>query len=447
MLDTANERDGCTILAVFEVKKEIPADTPPMTTSPQPVPSGVKAVFALADFRKLWLGQFVSVFGDFLAIFGVVSLITFRWHGTASQVTYVLVAYMLPLGIVSPIAGVFVDRLHVKPVMITSDLTRGVLILALLRATTLWQVCTIFVVLAVISSFFQPAQSVTIRTIVPMDKLLAANAMMSQAFYVVRLLSPVAAGALVAWLGEKSCFYLDSFSFFFSAAMIATIHVVRQPAPANKTLKGFFEDLMSGNRFIFTHHSLAFVITSMVAGMFVMSCLSPLFSIYVRDILGRQGGQGTLLYGVISSAVGVGLILGTTFITRFAKTHSKKAIVVSGLFICGAGVALLGLFKYALAAVGTTFTMGFGIAFIVVAAQTLMQQETPREMLGRVSSSFMSVFSFAQVFGLLLSGQLAVWLGIRQVFLACSAALVLISAFGYQRHKSSARAAAAPATD
>jgi DHA3 family macrolide efflux protein-like MFS transporter len=92
---------------------------------------------------------------------------------------------------------VFVDRLHVKPVMITSDLTRGVLILGLPRATTLWQVCTIFVVLAVISSFFQPAQSITIRTIVPMDKLLAANAMMSKAFYVVRLLSPVAAGALV----------------------------------------------------------------------------------------------------------------------------------------------------------------------------------------------------------------------------------------------------------
>ncbi len=59
----------------------------------------------------------------------------------------------------------------------------------------------------------------------------------------------------------------------------------------------------------------------------------------------------------------------------------------------------------------------------------------------------MSVFSFAQVFGLLLSGQLAVWLGIRQVFLACAAALVLISAFGYQRHKSTAQAAAAPATD
>lgn len=402
-----------------------------MASAAQPS-SGMKSVFALPDFRKLWIGQFVSVFGDFLAVFGVISLITFRWHGTASQVTYLLVSYMLPLAIVSPVAGVFVDRLHVKPVMIASDLARGAFILGLLWATTLWQVCAIFMVLAVISSFFQPAQSITVRTIVPMDKLLAANAMMSQAFYTVRLLSPVAAGALVAWLGEKSCFYLDSFSFFFSAAMIFSIHVVRQPAAANKTLKGFFDDLTSGNRFIFTHHSLAFVITSMVAAMFVMSCLSPLFSIYVRDIL----HSGTFLYGVVSSAVGVGLIVGTQVVTRFGKNRSKKAVVIAGLFICGLGVALLGVFKVVIAAIATTLTMGFGIAFVIVAAQTLMQQETPREMLGRVSSSFMSVFSFAQVFGLLLSGQLAVWLGIRQVFLACAAALVLISALGYQRHKS-----------
>ena len=72
-----------------------------------------RGVFAQRDFRTLWLAQFVSVFGDFLALFGVISLITFRWHGTAAQVTYLLIAYMLPLAIVSPIAGVFVVRWRV----------------------------------------------------------------------------------------------------------------------------------------------------------------------------------------------------------------------------------------------------------------------------------------------------------------------------------------------
>lgn len=401
-----------------------------MATAALPKPDA-RGVFSQRDFRTLWLAQFVSVFGDFLALFGVISLITFRWHGTATQVTYLLIAYMLPLAIVSPIAGVFVDRWPVKRVMVSSDLIRGALVLLLPWVTDMVQLCAIFIVLSVVSSFFVPAQSVALRTLVAKEKLLAANAMMSQAFYTVRLLSPVVAGALVAWLTEKSCFYLDAFSFFFSGAMIASLLIQREPAPDAHTIKGFFDQLTDGVRFIFTHPSLAFVITSMVSAMFVMSCLSPLFSIYVRDIL----HSGVFLYGVVSSAVGVGLIIGTMAVNRFGRERSKKSIVLAGLIICAAGVALLGVFGAIPAAVATTFTMGFGISFVVVAAQTLMQQETPPAMLGRVSSSYMSVFSLAQVLGLLLSGHLAVWFGIRAVFLLCATALALIAIAGSTLHK------------
>jgi MFS transporter, DHA3 family, macrolide efflux protein len=390
-----------------------------------------RGVFAQRDFRTLWLAQFVSVFGDFLALFGVISLITFRWHGTAAQVTYLLIAYMLPLAIVSPISGVFVDRWRVKQVMISSDLIRGALVLLLPWVRDLAQLCAIFIALSIVSSFFSPAQSVALRTLVAKEKLLAANALMSQAFYTVRLLSPVVAGALVAWLTEKSCFYLDAFSFFFSAAMIGSLLIKRDTAPGSNTVKGFLDQLTGGNRFIFTHPALAFVITSMVSAMFVMSCLSPLFSIYVRDIL----HSGVFLYGVVSSAVGVGLIVGTMTVNRFGRQRSKKSIVLAGLTVCAAGVTLLGIFRAIPAAVATTFTMGFGISFVVVAAQTLMQQETPPAMLGRVSSSFMSVFSLAQVLGLLLSGHLAVWFGIRVVFLLCAAGLALIVIAGLTQHK------------
>jgi MFS family permease len=401
-----------------------------MATADSPKPD-LRGVFAQRNFRTLWLAQFVSVFGDFLALFGVISLITFRWHGTATQVTYLLIAYMLPLAIVSPISGVFVDRWPVKQVMIASDLIRGTLVLLLPWVTDLKQLCAIFIALSVVSSFFSPAQSVALRTLVAKEQLLSANSMMSQAFYAVRLLSPVVAGALVASLTEKSCFYLDAFSFFFSAAMIGSLLIKRETAKSSNTVKGFLDQLTSGNRFIFTHPSLAFVITSMVSAMFVMSCLSPLFSIYVRDIL----HSGAFMYGIVSSAVGVGLIIGTTVVNRFGRGRSNKNIVLTGLVTCGAGVALLGIFGAIPAAVATTFTMGFGISFVVVAAQTLMQQETPPAMLGRVSSSFMSVFSFAQVLGLLLSGHLAVWFGIRAVFLLCAAALALIATVGFFQHK------------
>lgn len=398
-----------------------------MATSAQTA-GGMRAVFRQPDFRKLWLAQFVSIFGDFLALFGFISLITFRWHGNALQVTLVMVAYIVPMAIVGPLAGVFVDRWNVKRVMIASDLLRALLILLAVLARTVPQLALIFGALGAFSSFFGPAQAVTVRTLVPVERLLAANAMMSQAFYTVRLASPILAGALIAWLGEKPCFYLDAASFVFSAMMVSTL-VIKPPRPSGKSVQGFLQEFSSGNRFIFTHAYLAFVVTAMVVAMFVLSCFSPLISIYVRDML----GGGTVLYGFISTMVGAGLIVTTQGVSRFAAQLSKKDLVLFGLVMLAVSTGMLGGFGNLPVAALSMFVLGAAIALVIVPAQTLMQQETPHAMIGRVSSSFMSLISLAQVAGLLLSGWLAQRLGIRHLFLWSAVVLAAIAAIGYMK--------------
>jgi MFS family permease len=397
--------------------------------NPNPAkPYTLKDILRHGPFRTLWLAQFVSIFGDFLALFGIINLITFRMHGTAVMVTAVTIAYALPLALIAPVAGVFVDHWNPKLVMIASDLIRAALILALVFVTDVRQICVIFAVLSAVSSFFAPAQSVTIRTVVPMEGLLAANALMAQAFYVVRLVSPALAGLLILWATEKACFYLDSASFVFSAFMIASLTIVRPArAQTEKTLRSLTQDFLAGNRFIFTHAGLTFVFMAMAVAMFVLSSFSPLISIYIRDSL----GAGTMWFGVISSMVGVGLISGTQLVTRLVRSRSKTHVVMAGLFALGLGAAVLGLFRNIPTAALSTFTMGFAIAFVLVPAQTLSQQETPPQMIGRVSSSFMSLIAFAQVLGLLLSGILAQALGIRPVFLASAAVLGLLSVGGF----------------
>src|SRR6202007_887324 len=131
--------------------------------------------------------------------------------------------YIIPITIVAPLAGVFIDRWNVKRAMIASDVIRAFLILGLVVVTRLEQIYVVFLLVSSVSSFFGPAQSVTLRTLVPMNGLMAANALMSQAFYTMRIIAPAAAGLLVYWLGYNSCFYLDSASFFFSAAVLSTI--------------------------------------------------------------------------------------------------------------------------------------------------------------------------------------------------------------------------------
>jgi MFS family permease len=264
--------------------------------------------------------------------------------------------------------------------------------------------------------------------LIPRDRLLQANAMLSQAFYLIRIASPLAAGAIVAAFGEHACFYIDVFSFCFSALMISTLTIHRPPREgADKTLKGLSSDFAEGNRFIFTHPGLSFVFLAMAVAMFVLSAFSPLISIFVRDTL----HAGTFLYGVVSAMIGVGLIAGTALITKISGGKPKSGVVLIGLLSLAFGTAVLAVAHFAWLAAVSMFVLGFSVALVLIPAQTMSQRETPHHMVGRVSSTFMSMISVAQVLGLLLSGWLAQHLGMQRLFAACAAALVVISLGGW----------------
>src|SRR5262245_3374270 len=276
-------------------------------------------VLAIRPVRRLWIAQIVSIFGDFLALFAVLSDVSFRLHATAAQVTLISVAFLIPFALLGPIAGVFVDRLDARMTMISSDLIRAALVLGLVFASGLNQIYAILFALSAVSTFFVPAQTIMIRAITPTEGLLAANALMQQAFQVVRIISPAIAGAMVKWIGAKPAYYFDAASFIFSAAMIAAIAILRDgasepsaPSESGK-LRSILNDLVEGARFIFTHATISFVILAMAAAMFALSCFGPLIAVYVRDSL-----KGTeFQFGVINSLIGVGMIFATQFITRF----------------------------------------------------------------------------------------------------------------------------------
>src|SRR5262245_23493128 len=92
---------------------------------------GFREVLSIRAVRRLWLAQIVSIFGDLLAVFAVYSVVTFQLHGTPTQVSMILASYLLPLAVISPLAGVYVDKWNVKWTMIASDVIRALLVLAL----------------------------------------------------------------------------------------------------------------------------------------------------------------------------------------------------------------------------------------------------------------------------------------------------------------------------
>jgi MFS transporter, DHA3 family, macrolide efflux protein len=395
-------------------------------------PLTFREVLQLKPVRRLWLAQIVSVFGDMLALFAVLSVVSFKLNGTATQVTLISVFFMIPFAFIGPLAGVFVDRWNVKRTMIASDVIRAGLAFGLVFASNINQLYVILFVLSLVSTFFVPAQTVTLRTIVPPEGLMAANALMQQAFQLVRIVSPALAGLMVDKLGASSCYYVDTVSFLFSASMIATILIARepkQPDPDSHPVKSVLNDLAAGIKFIFTHETLAFVILAMSAAMFAVSCFGPLIAVYVRDDLHAD----EIAFGIINALIGVGMIFGTLGMNRLATKITKGHLIVLGLLTMGVFVVVLAAWHNTIGASVGMFGIGIGVVFVFVSAQTVMQGQTPMEMMGRVSSSLMAALSWAQLVGLLISGSLAQKLGVRTLFFASAVMLVLFAAVGYFR--------------
>jgi MFS family permease len=389
----------------------------------------MRQVLAEPQFRRLWLGQMVSIFGDFVALFAVQVAITFRMHGTPEDVTGVMVAYLVPFALIGPVAGVFVDRWNPRITMIASDVTRGLLIILLVFTSNLWQIYAIFFALSTVSSFFMPAQSVTVPILVKREGLMAASGLMQQAMQFVRIFSPAAASALVGWFGEASCYYADSVTFFISAGILLSLSYHRPAVPSTRGVGAVLRDLGEGMKFIFTHPTFSFVILSMTAGMFAIAAFGALLSVYVRDIL----HSGKNLFGALGSLIGAGSICGAVLVQKLAKGRSPAHMVSFGLGGVGMFILMLAALRTPVATLAGSFGIGVSVAFIMVAATALLQGETPPEMRGRVSSSSMSLIALAQGVAMIFAGGWATRYGIVNLFYGSAVVLFLVTIGGVWR--------------
>ena len=287
--------------------------------------------------------------------------------------------------------------------------------------------------LSCVSAFFGPAQTVTIRSHVPTPGLMSANALMQIAFMGSRIVGPAVAGAMVARFTPKVCYAIDVVELpglgrpdrvgpDQAAGVAARRRRDRRPTASTRSGSTWSRGCASSS----ITRAILFFVVAMAAGLFTIGCFGPLISLYVRDTLHASAG----LFGYVSGMVGVGLLVGTQVIRIVARKASDTGLVLWGLLGIGAGVLLLGAVPHIAATLAATFAIGFAFAAIMVPAQTLIQRETPPDMLGRVGSTNASVIFLGQILGLAVSGVLAEVVGVRTVFFLCAALSVALAAAG-----------------
>jgi MFS family permease len=372
-------------------------------------------------FFALWLARFISSVGDWLALLPLFSLIAFQRHGSASETSMVMVSFAVPVILLGPVAGAFVDRSNLKRTLIICDLMCAVLAALLAFSGQLYQMYLLMAALSAVSCFFAPAQTAALPLIVPENELLVANSISVQTLQLTQIFAPAVVGFALVWLGEKNCFYLDAVSFVVSAMLVSTIRIERTTAGEIPPGKSIWADLKAGLKFIAGHPVARVLVFTITIANGAVAIFEALFAVYVRDFL----GAGSRMFGSVTSALGFGTILGALLIGRFAQKMARPRIINMGFLVQAISVLVLAIWATPATTLAASIGLGAGAAFVFLSAQTFALEEVPPEMLGRVTSTATSVFAVVQVGVFVCSGFLTTLLGLRNLFFIAVMILIL----------------------
>jgi MFS family permease len=345
------------------------------------------------NFRLLYFGQAISQLGDWfnsVAVFALMLDLT----GSATAVAWMMIVQFLPMAIVGPLAGVFVDRLDRRRLMIAADLFRGVMILGLLLIHRREQVWIAYVVTAVCVSaqaFFEPARTATIPNITSADELMPANALSSATWSAMLALGASIGGLVTALSGRNVAFVLNAASFFASAILISRTRYDSSPPPSRRrtgfaTMTGV-PDLLEGLRYVRRHSHVA-ALLFVKAGWGLAGGVLLLLTIFGQRIFPvgatSAGGIG-ILYGARGIGAGLGpialrWILGQKPQT-LRRTIGPAYFIVGGFYVLLAGAPTLPL------AALCVLCAHFGGSILWVFSTVLLQMEVPDRFRGRVFSA------------------------------------------------------------
>lgn len=374
----------------------------------------MKAFKGMKLFMLIWFGQLVSQVGTAITRF---ALLIWAYEQTGAATTLALLGFF-GFGttvLVSPIAGVLVDRWDRKRVIMLSDLGMGLLSVLLLVLRTqgglqLWHLYLVEILIGALGAFWFPAYQAAVTQLVPPEQFARAAGLRSVSYYASSVLGPPLAGVLLALVGLTGVLTLDVITFVFAVGMLLVIPIPRLPraAPAGPVTgpwRALRDDFVVGLRFVQARRGLwglllLFVLVHFIAALTYFGVLAPM-------VLARSGGDDLALAGV-QSALGLGGVIGGLIMSAWSGPRRKIHLVLGGLALSFLGGDLL-------LAVGQTpgvwalggFLAALFIPFITGGATAIWQIKTPPGLQGRVSSLRQMSNDAASAAGYLLTGPLA----------------------------------------
>ena len=369
--------------------------------------------------------------------------LVYRLTSSSFLVGLVAFAGLFPTFVFAPIAGVWMDRVDRRTLLVWTQVAAAVQSLVMAALTlagviTMNEIIALAVMQGVINAFDMPArQSFLVQMVEGRHDLSNAIALNSSMVNAARLIGPALAGVLIGVIGEGGCFLIDGISYF---AVIASLLMMRvTPQSSNRRHAGMLHQLREGWNYVRTFRPVRSILVLSALLCFLGYPYTVLLPVFASQVF--SGGGPTL--GLLAGASGVGALISALSLaarkTVVGLTHNLQASAT----MLGAGLVLFALSKTLWLSVLLMAVVGFGIMQALAGANTIIQTLISDEKRGRVMSYYTMAVAGATPFGSLAIGAVASRLG-APLTLVAAGLLCLVASIWFTTELPKVRAVMRP---
>ncbi|HEY8437500.1 MAG TPA: MFS transporter [Candidatus Limnocylindrales bacterium] len=439
-----------------------PASVAPGSVGPASASAGGSAldVFRNRPFLLLWIAQAATQIGGNMVIFGLTVIIA-ESTGSTTAVSALILTFLLPAVLFSALAGVFVDRLDRRLVLVFTNILRGAAFVALFFAGNhLGLIYLLNITVSTITVFFAPAEAAMIPILVPRRQLLSANGIFTLTLNAAFALGFTLIGPLIVKIaGAPALIVVVAALYFVAAAFCWTLPAApparREEEPTGRRLRAreaedaigsVLIQLREGLSYIRDHREIRWSMIYLGIAASLVGVLGVLGPSFAQRTLGLSSED----FVVVVLPLGVGIVMGILLLNAYGRWIPRRRVIEGGLIALGsllAAMALSGRISSFLATsvtrtglpdlslltsllsivVAVAFFAGIAYASVAIPAQTQLQEDLPEDVRGRVFGVLNMLVSVASFLPILIVGPIADLLGTTVVLVAVS---LLIAASG-----------------
>jgi len=393
----------------------------------QAKPLSARDVLRIPDFRRLFTGQVISDFGDALTSLALL-LVVNQLTGSTAALALMAIALALPQVTVGVLAGVYVDRWDRRKVMLASDLLRAVLVLGFVFVQSvdmLWLLYLLATSQAALGTFFTPARTALIPSIVPRDGLMAANSLSQASRLAAGVLGSGAAGVMLGVFGVAwPAFAIDSLtfvlSFLFVLRISASSELGSRPAKQGASV---YRSVVEGLTVV---RQSRLLIGTLISATVIMLGLGAINVLFVPLLINDLRVPATW-FGAIDLAQTSSMILSALVLATLLSRVSARRVITVAMGGTAVITALLAGVNDVWQVIVLLFAVGWLITPLQAAISTIIQTEAGDAVRGRVAALLSTATSTASVVSMGIAGVFGDLIGVRGVFVG-GAAVILMAA-------------------